>query len=519
MKGAVAVVASCMVLVLLLAFGAVSTSATAADGCLPAGIAVTGAPPENLHLDAEQVANARTIVTAVVDRRMPSRAAVIAVATALQESSLRNLPHGDADSLGLFQQRPSSGWGTPTQLLDPAYATDKFLSRLDELQGWQILPLHEAAQAVQRSAYPDAYAERERDAGAIVAGLLGRPAPGTANPGDVSDLPGLAVYGDDLLAGLGLPRTYQGGAVTLDIEPARTLTQTVADLRRQESLPGTLLVSASPAPTKRTALRRLAAPARILNLIPFDRRDRVLLDREVGALLRKVGPARTVYWLTHPGAAALNDVLRARAAQHRGLIVLDVLAPRGRGVVGGANAWTPQDQAAVARLVAQELGLAEIADPTASAEPRCDDGLGGYSSVPVADCAFVLPRSNPRSCQDAMRWALAQVDGPPIWFHRCLNFVARAYGYSVSGVDNAALFWSRALGVRAGDLNPPAGALAFWDTGQPEGHVALSLGGGLVISNDIGGRGTLTVVPLAELTRRWSAQYLGWAPPFFPQGS
>jgi hypothetical protein len=70
-----------------------------------------------------------------------------------------------------------------------------------------------------------------------------------------------------------------------------------------------------------------------------------------------------------------------------------------------------------------------------------------------------------------------------------------------------------------GDANPPAGSLAFWDTGQADGHVALSLGGGLVVSNDVAGRGTIAVLPLAELTRRWSARYLGWAPPFFPHGS
>jgi hypothetical protein len=72
----------------------------------------------------------------------------------MQESSLRNLNHGDRDSLGLFQQRPSQGWGTPAQVTDPAYAARKFYDGLDEVDGWERLPLWQAAQAVQRSGHP-----------------------------------------------------------------------------------------------------------------------------------------------------------------------------------------------------------------------------------------------------------------------------------------------------------------------------------------------------------------------------
>jgi cell wall-associated NlpC family hydrolase len=96
----------------------------------------------------------------------------------MQESHLRNLPNlgasNDHDSLGLFQQRPSQGWGTPAQIMDPTYASTKFYSKLLTIKGWQSLPVTEAAQAVQRSAYPDAYAKWEPDAtqlvGALVAG-------------------------------------------------------------------------------------------------------------------------------------------------------------------------------------------------------------------------------------------------------------------------------------------------------------------------------------------------------------
>jgi hypothetical protein len=108
---------------------------------------------------------------------VPVRGWIIAVATALQESSLINLPDlGDAndhDSLGLFQQRPSQGWGTPAQIMDPVYASTKFCEHLLAVPNWQALPLTQAAQAVQRSAFPDAYAQWEPDATRIVSTLAG----------------------------------------------------------------------------------------------------------------------------------------------------------------------------------------------------------------------------------------------------------------------------------------------------------------------------------------------------------
>jgi murein DD-endopeptidase MepM/ murein hydrolase activator NlpD len=97
---------------------------------------------------------------------------VIAIATALQESVLTNLPflgaRNDHDSVGLFQQRPSQGWGTPQQLMDPQYSSRKFYERLLTVKGWQTMPLTKAAQAVQRSAFPDAYAKHESLSAQIV---------------------------------------------------------------------------------------------------------------------------------------------------------------------------------------------------------------------------------------------------------------------------------------------------------------------------------------------------------------
>lgn len=123
--------------------------------------------------DAEQTGNAATIVAVGQRLKVPPRGWVIAVATAIQESSLRNLPGGDRDSIGLFQQRPSQGWGTPDQLHDPAYAATAFYQRLLTVAGWQNMALTDAAQAVQRSAYPDAYAQHEPAATALVSAASG----------------------------------------------------------------------------------------------------------------------------------------------------------------------------------------------------------------------------------------------------------------------------------------------------------------------------------------------------------
>ncbi|MDX5567019.1 heavy metal transporter [Streptomyces sp. ID05-04B] len=121
----------------------------------------------------EQAVNAATIAAVGTDRSLPERAVTIALATAIQESGLRNLAHGDRDSLGLFQQRPSQGWGTEKQVTDPAYAADIFYKHLEKVRGYTELPLTVAAQRVQRSGYPEAYAKHEGDAVLLAAALTG----------------------------------------------------------------------------------------------------------------------------------------------------------------------------------------------------------------------------------------------------------------------------------------------------------------------------------------------------------
>ena len=129
-------------------------------------------------LSPDQAQNAAIIAAVAYDRHLPDHAVTIALATALQESGLLDLPYGDLDSVGLFQQRPSQGWGTRDQLLDPVYAAGAFFTRLVTVPGWTSLPVTEAAQAVQHSAAPTAYANWESEARTLAIGLTGETAAG-----------------------------------------------------------------------------------------------------------------------------------------------------------------------------------------------------------------------------------------------------------------------------------------------------------------------------------------------------
>ncbi len=125
------------------------------------------------ELTPERMANAALVVGLADRRGLPARAATIAVATAIQESGLRNLDYGDRDSLGLFQQRPSQGWGTDEQVQDPLYATGAFYDALVQVDGYTELEITDAAQRVQRSGFPQAYADHEREGRALASSLYG----------------------------------------------------------------------------------------------------------------------------------------------------------------------------------------------------------------------------------------------------------------------------------------------------------------------------------------------------------
>jgi hypothetical protein len=149
------------------------TSGAGAPGCK----VISGEGDRTTYeLTPEQAVNAATITAVGTARKLPERAVTIALAAALQESTLRNLDHGDRDSLGLFQQRPSQGWGTPKEIMDPLYSAGLFYDHLLEVPGYLDMPLTDAAQRVQRSAFPYAYAKHEPDAALLAAALTGRSA-------------------------------------------------------------------------------------------------------------------------------------------------------------------------------------------------------------------------------------------------------------------------------------------------------------------------------------------------------
>ncbi len=156
---ALAVVGALVVAVVVLRPFASPGCAAAADG--------------TADMTVEQADNAATIAGVGLAQGMPDHAVTVALATALQESGLRNLTGGDRDSAGLFQQRPSQGWGTYAQVTDPVHAATAFYDKLRSEPDWPTLSVTQAAQLVQRSGAPEAYARWEPQARSMAAALTG----------------------------------------------------------------------------------------------------------------------------------------------------------------------------------------------------------------------------------------------------------------------------------------------------------------------------------------------------------
>lgn len=129
---------------------------------------------QSISLDPEQAAIAGTIAGVAYRHRVPEGAVAIAYATAMQESHLHNVNYGDRDSVGVFQQRPSEGWGTAQQLEDPVYATTKFFDALVHIPGYLRIPVHTAAQEVQHSADGTAYEQYEQFASLLARAFTGQ---------------------------------------------------------------------------------------------------------------------------------------------------------------------------------------------------------------------------------------------------------------------------------------------------------------------------------------------------------
>lgn len=182
-------ISAILVMAALAAVGAIVVSWKLGDGFrlpLRSSCLVTTAS-DDVRLTPARMANAATIAAVGIRRGVPRQGIVVALATASQESKLDNLAGGDRDSVGLFQQRPSQGWGTPEQIADPRYAANAFYSALLKVRGWQEMRVTDAAQAVQNSAHPELYQQWQQrsevlanaltgDAGGAVACTLSRKA-------------------------------------------------------------------------------------------------------------------------------------------------------------------------------------------------------------------------------------------------------------------------------------------------------------------------------------------------------
>ncbi|KQR82793.1 hypothetical protein ASF98_01980 [Arthrobacter sp. Leaf337] len=181
--------------------------------------AVVGSRKADLATD--QAANAALITAVAVRRGLPPRAASIALATAMQESKLRNIGHGDhagPDSRGLFQQRPSQGWGTEEQVMDPYYSSGAFYDALVKIPEYESLEITAAAQQVQRSAYPQAYAEHEDMGRVFASALTGQSAAALdctlKSPEEAGDVQAVV---DEVAAAFGnIPATADGSTVVLE---------------------------------------------------------------------------------------------------------------------------------------------------------------------------------------------------------------------------------------------------------------------------------------------------------------
>lgn len=158
-----------MLLAPFASMGENEANAVAVDPCVAVVPIGTVAPPLNGSAQDEQVELATTADAVAQEMGLPGQAVLVILMTGLQESGMSNIDYGDRDSVGWLQQRPSQGWGTVEQIMDPAYSSRKFFEALQGIDGWAQMTYNDAAQAVQRSGYPEEYAKHESNARSIAA--------------------------------------------------------------------------------------------------------------------------------------------------------------------------------------------------------------------------------------------------------------------------------------------------------------------------------------------------------------
>jgi len=302
---AVAIAAVIAALAMMMLVGLVGSSASSsADplaGCDNRTVEPTSESP---GVDDEQRTNAATIIDTGRTLAVPTYGWVVAIATALGESNLHNLDYGDRDSLGLFQQRPSQGWGTPEQVRDPVYASTAFYERLLAVPGWEDMPVTVAAQSVQRSAFPTGYARHEALARQIVTDLGGT----ATTTGCVTTGP-VIVVGDSITLGATGDLERLIPAVTIDAAVGRRLDQGL------ELLPG----------------HDLAGATLVIALCTNYGGDQPTFAAQIDQAMTLAADATTVVWVTctewSPAQAAANAAIRDAQTRHPAMAVAEWAGP------------------------------------------------------------------------------------------------------------------------------------------------------------------------------------------------
>ena len=486
----VTVVAVAAVVITALA-GAPAAAATCSQvGAVTPATLAPGGRPDWWNRDgrgAERDRNVGTIIAVVRARQLPDRAAEISVATTIQETK----------ALNLGVQEPSGSNGLYMQLRayyplaissDPVTATQAFLGPkgtvlgvdptvpdLLDVPNWAQLPLTVAAQSVQRSGYPDAYAQWEQLATQLVRGA----GPATSNAPASPPAP---------------------SSVTYNLGPVQPQTAAVANL--------------------------LGPMFHVKDIGGF-RSDADAQDHATGLALdfmvyndRATGQALADYAQHHAGELGLSYVIWQQHIWN--------IARAGEGwrpmVDRGSPTANHMDHVHVS-LTGTATGTGT---GTTAAAVDCPSGvltvpgLPSNPGSPFKDGSpdpNPLPRANPRSVQQAITWEQQQQQsGTTGWYRRCLASVAVAYGWSFSGVEFAIDAYSTLPLQYRHDLdrNPPIGSLLFWRTSSGPGHVAIYAGSGTIATTDLPFKDRIGLNPAESPERNWGATYVGWSAPYFP---
>lgn len=505
---------------------------------------------------AEQVAIARAAAQLADQRHLPARAKLVILSAGFQESGIRNLDYGDRDSVGWLQQRAS--WGSVAQRMDPVYAAGKFYDALVRVNGWETLPITVAAQRVQVSGFPDAYAKWEGSARSLLALLGDTSSTGGAgfvpvvelNPSGAGNWQSAVRDGQFWFVYQARDSRHEGvihrlsdrgreldkmtaegadHAVSFVVTRGRVSVAFYGSVRTFTYKPHTTIARAH---TRKTSWPHgeIAMDPGGQNVVirngnhyrAFDAASR----KPVGVEVRTETGSRqgfgiegtTLYVLTGPtNAAARVDSYDFTTGRSLGTV--DVTRAGLEGVPGNREPEGMFGSQFGVKVYTGDRRRLRIYQLSAAGHCAPDAAAAGGGPVP----AEFDHQGNPRTVEQAVAWMQRSMPngapGEPV-LNACERYMNLAYGLG-GGYPTAIAHWNAPGPKTAGMSVPPRGALVFWRSGNPAGHVALSLGNGQVISTDFDGTdyraGRLSAGPITAIDR-WGPR-LGWRAPNFRAGT